>query len=300
MNTANTSTAIQFLPNLGQALRRAARWRLLLWWIVLTLLPTLVITMPVLRSLSAALDHSVHAAEWAQHWDVVMLSDLVALADAQQTALAGSGVASVLLLLLLIPLMNGIFIAAARSTVALRMGELLREGLRVYWRMFRLMLVALIPIAVAVLVLRLINKGMMNHAEHAILESDVDHLRWVALAGWAILFAIANATVDAARASLALEPERRSAIRAWWRGLKLVLRHPLRSAVLYLGITALAALGLAVALGLRLELRSASVVGLLLGLLISQLISAIIGWMHYARLYGMLELTRALKGAPAS
>jgi hypothetical protein len=160
-------------------------------------------------------------------------------------------------------------------------------------------LIALIPIALAVLLMRLIDKGLMHYGDTAILESQVEHLRWAALAGWTIVFAIANASVDAARASLALEPDRRSAIKAWWRGLKLVLRHPLRSAVLYLGVTALAAIVLLAMLGLRLELRNASLIGLVLGLLIAQLITATIAWMHYARLFGMLELTRALKPAPA-
>ena len=62
----------------------------------------------------------------------------------------------------------------------------------------------------------------------------------------------------------------------------------------------LAAVALIVALGLRLELRNASFIGLVLGLLIAQIMAAIIAWMHYARLFGMVELTRALKPAPAA
>jgi hypothetical protein len=296
----NTPAVIKFLPNLGPAMRRALQWRLLLWWVLLTLIPTLVLLLPPWQLLSARLDHTMLAVEWAQHWDFMMLADLARSFTMQQMALGASSSASVLLLLVLIPLMNGLFIAASRSATALRMGELLREGLRQYWRMFRLMLVALIPIGLAVLALRLINKSVMHYADRAVLESDVDHLKWAAMAGWAILFAIADASVDAARASLAFEPDRRSAIKAWWRGLKLVLRHPLRSVVLYLGVTALAALALAVALGVRLELRNASLVGLMLGLVIAQVITAIIAWMHYARLFGMLELTRAFKRAPAA
>jgi hypothetical protein len=296
----NTAASIPFLPNLGRALRHALQWRLLLWWVLLTAIPTLVVLTPLWQTLSSQLDHTIHATEWAQYWNVMALSDLVTVGTVEHTPLEGSVHASLEALLILIPLMNALFIAAARSASALHMGELLRQGLGQYWRMFRLMLVGLIPIALALWLLRLINKGVTHYGEAVILESDLDHVRWAALAGWAIVFAIASASVDAARASFALEPERRSAIKAWWRGLKLVLRHPLRSAVLYLGVTALAGVALAVVLGLRLQLRNASLIGWVLGLLIAQIITAIIGWMHYARLFGMLELTRALKPAPGS
>jgi hypothetical protein len=272
----------------------------LLWWLLLMLIPTLVILMPIWRLLSAQFDHTLHAADWAQHWNLVMLTDLGGVINAQQNPLAAAGNASALLLLLLIPVLNGLFIAASRSPTRLGMGELLREGLRHYWRMFRLMLFGLIPIAIALVVFRLLNKGVSNYGDHAVLSSQVSHLKWAATAVWLIVFAIANASVDAARASLALEPARRSAFLAWWRGLKLVLRHPLRSAVLYLGVTAIAAIALALVFILRLHLGSATFLGLILGLLIAQLLTAILAWMHYARQFGMLELTRALKGLPAT
>jgi hypothetical protein len=296
----NAPTGIKFLPNLGLALQRALQWRLLLWWVLLTLLPALALLLPVWNTLSSQLDHTLHSAEWAQHWDFMMMLDLATVMYRGQDVFAGSGRTAVLLLLVMIPLLNGLFIANSRSTAPMTMGELLREGLRYYWPMFRMMLIALIPLAIALVVIRLSNKGVSHYSEGAILQSDVDHVKWAAQALSLIVFALANASVDAGRASLALEPTRRSAFKAWWRGLKLVLRHPLRSVVLYLGITALAAVALMIALGLRVELSNASFIGLLLGLLIAQIMAAIIAWMHYARLFGMAELTRALKPAPAA
>jgi hypothetical protein len=303
MNTSDTSStavALKFLPNLGQAMRRALQWRLLLWWLVLMLIPTLVMLLPMWQLLSAQFDHTLHAADWAQRWDFVMLGDLVGVINAQQGLLAAAGNTSALLLVILIPLLNGLFIAASRSPKPLGMGEMLREGLRHYWRMLRLMIFGLIPIAIGLVVFRLLNKGVSNYAEHATLASQVDHWKWAATTVGVIVFAIANASVDAARASLALEPARRSAFLAWWRGLKLVLRHPLRSAVLYLGVTAIAAIALAILFILRFHLGSATFFGLVLGLLIAQILTVIVAWMHYARQFGMLELTRALKGLPAA
>lgn len=289
-----------FLPKLGRAMKQALQWRLLLWWVLLTLLPTLVVALPVWQMLSTLLDHTIHAAEWAQHWDMVMLIELGIAARPEMAALAGSGIASIVLLLVLIPLLNGLFIAASRSSTSLRMGELLQEGLRQYWRMLRLMLIALIPIGVSAVVMRLLGKSISHYSERATLASQVEHLRWAAIAFGAIVLALMNATVDAARASLALEPHRRSAFLAWWRGLKLVLRRPVRSAVLYLTITAIATIALAVMIGMRVRLHDTGLWGLILGLMIAQITTAIVAWMHYARLFGMLELTRALKPSGAA
>jgi MFS family permease len=296
----NASNSVRFLPNLGRALRAALQWRLLLWWVLLMLIPTVAALLPVWRWLGAQLDNSVHAGEWAHQFDIVMLYDLATLAMGAGTAFAGASTVGIVLLLVLIPLLNALFIAATRSATPMKMGELLREGLRYYWRMFRMMLMALLPVAIVILVARLCGKGLAHYSEHAVLESQVEHWKWAMYALLAVVFALANGTVDAARASLALEPARRSVVKAWWRGLKLIARHPLRSLVLYLGVTALAGVALAIALWLRLGLQSASFTGLLLGLLIAQLITAIFAWMHYARLFGMAELTRALVLKPAS
>src|SRR5580704_15835476 len=280
----NASNSVRFLPNLGRALRAALQWRLLLWWVLLMLIPTVAALLPVWRWLGAQLDNSVHAGEWAHQFDIVMLYDLATLAMGAGTAFAGASTVGIVLLLVLIPLLNALFIAATRSATPMKMGELLREGLRYYWRMFRMMLMALLPVAIVILVARLCGKGLAHYSEHAVLESQVEHWKWAMYALLAVVFALANGTVDAARASLALEPA----------------RHPLRRLVLYLGVTALAGVALAIALWLRLGLQSASFTGLLLGLLIAQLITAIFAWMHYARLFGMAELTRALVLKPAS
>src|ERR1700689_4693120 len=125
----NAPTGIKFLPNLGLALRRALQWRLLLWWVLLTLLPALALLLPAWNTLSSQFDHTVHSAEWAQHWDFMMMGDLAMVMATGQDVFAGSGRTAMLLLLAVIPLLNGLFIANSRSTAPMKMGELLREGL---------------------------------------------------------------------------------------------------------------------------------------------------------------------------
>ena len=224
-----------------------------------------------------------------------MIFDLGSVLESDMPAISGSAEMAALLLFILIPFLNGAFVASARTAAPVRLAELIRESLRQYGPMFRMMFMALLPLAIAGVVEWATMKGVKHYGEHAILASDVQHLKWVAIAVSLVVFAWADASIDAARASLALNPNKRSAIKAWWRGLKLVVVHPLRSLVLYVAVTAIAAILLALVAAFRLHMSATSFWGFLFALLITQLLVAVTAWMHYARLFGMLELTRALQ-----
>jgi hypothetical protein len=281
-----------FLPRFGHALRRALQWRLLLLWVLVTLIPASVVALPFGRIIFGQLDHSVHAGEWAQRFNIVMFADLMASIKTQSAALAGAEVGATVLLLLLIPFLNGLFVVSARAVAPLKMGDLIRGGLQQYGPMLRLSFMAVVPLGIALALGWAAMKGVGRYTEHAILETNVDHLKWAALGLSAVLFALADATVDAGRASLALSPGKRSAIKAWWRGLKLVLTHPLRSLVLFLGVTALAAVSVLAVNGVQAALHAATPSGFVWVFITTQVIVAIMAWMHFARLFAMLELTR--------
>jgi hypothetical protein len=285
----------QFFGLFRRALQRALQWRLLLLWAVITAVPTFMVALPVWRALAHRLDDCLRASEWSSQGNVVMFADLVGQLRETGAVQAGSGLAATLLMLALVPLLNGMFVAAARAPTTLGLGELVQAGLKHYGPMLRLMLLALAPLGVALGLGSLMIKGVARYGEFAVLEADVEHLRWLALALGALLFAGADASLDAGRACLALYPSRRSAIRAWWRGFGLVVNYPARSVGLYLGITAVAGCALTIAAWLRLELPSAGHAGFLAGLLLTQLIAAIIAWMHFARQFAMFELARAVR-----
>lgn len=289
-----------FLPRFGAALRAGVSWRLILLWILVTSISTACLGLPIGQILAQKLDHSVHAAEWAQRLDVLMIFDLGYAEQSELPAISGSAELTALLLFILIPLLNAAFVASARAVTPLRLGELIRQSLRQYGPMFRMMFMALLPLIIAGVVEWATMKGVKHYGEHAILAADVDHLKWAALAVSALVFVWANATIDAGRASLALHPDKRSAIKAWWRGLKLVVRHPLRSLALYIVITGIAAILLALIGAVRLHMSATSSWGFLLAVLVTQLLVAVTAWMHYARLFGMLELTRALHAAQST
>ena len=291
---------MRFLPKFGAALCAGLRWRLLLLWVLVTSISTACLALPIGQLLAQQLDHSIHAAEWAQRIRVLMIFDLGTALQSDLPAISGSAEMAALLLFILIPFLNGAFVASAQAAAPIRLGELIREALRQYGPMFRMMFMALLPLAIAGVVEWATMKGVKHYGDHAILASDVNHLKWAAIAVSAIVFAWANASLDAARASLALNPGKRSAIKAWWRGLKLVVRHPLRSLVMYVVITALAAVVLAVLGKLRLQMSATTLWGFLFALLVTQVLVAVTAWMHFARQFAMLELSRALQSAQAA
>jgi hypothetical protein len=283
-----------------RAMRAGSQWRLLLLWILIVSVPTAMLVLPIWRVVADQLDHSVHAAEWTSQWNLVMLADLGNRLAGASGALTGSDIAASLAFLGLMPLLNGLFIVASRAAATAKLGELIRGGLQEYGRMLRMMFLAIVPQGIALGVGFAASKGVRHYAEQAILESSVSHLKWAAFAAAGLLFVYANASVDAGRAFLALHPAKRSVIKAWWRGLKLVLAHPLRSLGPYVVITLAAGIALAAAAWLRVELPMASVPGMALGWLTTQLIVAISAWMHFARLFALVEVMRTANSAAES
>jgi len=294
MNHPATKNVLAILP---RAAARAAQWRPLLLLVLVGWVPTALLAVPLWRVMAENLDGSVHAAQWAQRVDVVMFADLIARMDLGSSALAGAGIAAAGLLLLLMPFQHAVLVTAARSDERLGLGELLHAGLREYGPMLRMVLVSLIPLGVALGAASLAFKGLGKYAQHAIVESDVDHLAWAidALAGLLLVFALAG--VEAGRARFALDPRKRSAFKAWWRGFKLVFFNPLGALGIFLGIS-VPALVAAAALALaRVEIGTASGPGFFAGWVLVQLLAAILVWAHFARLAGYFELTRAAQEA---
>ena len=278
---------------LGTGLARAFQWRLLLLWALGLLLPTLVATLPVHQVLGERLDHSVHVQSIAARLDMAwMIEALVPLAERAGAALNAAFLASLALALLLSPWLTGMVVASIRAGDTLRFGNLLQLGLREYGRMARMMLWSIVPLGLALA----IGGGVMawadKVAETAILASAADNAARIALVVLAVAFVLAHATVEAGRAVLAAEPSRRSAVKAWWRGVVLFARRPVAVLLVYLG-TMLVGEGLALAFGFaRTQVGAATPGGLVLGVLLVQLVVAAIAWGRVARLYGLSALAR--------
>jgi hypothetical protein len=108
-----------------------------------------------------------------------------------------------------------------------------------------------------------------------------------------VVFALVHATIDAGRALLANERRRRSAIVAWWGGVKLMVRRPFSLLGVYVAVTGIG-LGLAALLALaRLHVPALGAGGTAGAFLLTQLAVLVLGWMRSARLFAMMALVRA-------
>jgi hypothetical protein len=280
-------------PLLG-AMRAAMQWRLMLWWAVLLLLPTLAASLPVWQMLGANLDHSVHAAQLAGKLDMLAIADLMTSARERFAPAIGSGgIVALALTLLISPLLAGMTIHAARASRRPGFTDLLAGGAQEYARMFRMLVWSVVPLAIAGILAGIAFKVAGKAGESAILESDAERASHIAMIVAGVVFALVHATIDAGRALLANERRRRSAIVAWWGGVKLMVRRPFSLLGVYVVVTGIG-LGVAALLALaRLHVPALGAGGTAGAFLLTQLAVLVLGWMRSARLFAMMALVRA-------
>jgi hypothetical protein len=274
----------------------ALQWRLLLLWVLLLLLPVAMAALPLMQALGALLDHSTHAHAWARQFDAMMFGDVMQALGQQHATLHGALIASLLLVLLLQPWLNGMVVACGRAGRTLGFGSLLQGGLQEYGRMFRLLLWSLLPYAAAWELVQLCLGQADDRADLATLESQAmfaQHMAWW-LSG--VVIVIAQAWVESARAAFIADGGLRSATLAMLRGLGQVLRRPFSSLLSYLLITLLGFAMAAVFGWARAHTLAVGTHGLLLGFVLSQLIVATLGWMRMARLFALADIARSLGG----
>lgn len=270
----------------------ALQWRLLLMWMLGLLLPTAIVTLPVWRSLAAQLDHSLQVARIASGFDAMALTDALGNIGQHGAWFGGAGLGASAVALLLAPWLGGMVVASIRTGYPLGLAGLAGGGVREYGRMLRTLLWALVPLGVAIGLAGMALGFADRHTDGAILAAEVEQARDTALIVAAVLFVIAHASVEAGRGALAADPALRSAVRAWGRGVRLLLRRPLATLLVYLG-TALVGYGLAGGLGvLRLQASGGGWADVLVGVVLTQLVVAAVAWGRGARLYAMADLAR--------
>jgi hypothetical protein len=273
--------------------RGALQWRLLLWWSLLLLLPTVVATLPVWQMLSASLDHSPHAARLAERLDMIAFADLAGAArDRHAPALGAGGIVALVLTLLLSPLLSGMAVAAARAQQPSGFGALLADGMQWYARLARMLAWSIVPLGVAGLLGAAAYRLAGKVAETALLESDAERAAHLAMLATAALLVLAHATVDAGRAVLAGDHRRTSAVLAWWRGCGLLLRRPLALLGTYVIVTAIGLVAAGVLALARTRVPALGALGTIGAVGLAQLVVVVLGWMRAARLFALVALVR--------
>jgi hypothetical protein len=127
-----------------------------------------------------------------------------------------------------------------------------------------------------------------------VLESQAD--TYASLAHWVLLivFVLIQSIVESARAAFIADTTLRSATRALWRGIRQLVRRPLRTLLFYLVVT-LVGLILASVFGIaRIHVTAFGLFGFLFALVLSQLVVLVIGWMRTARLFALAEVARSV------
>ncbi len=286
----NTTTMPGTFATLRSALGRALQWRLWLLFAGASLLCALIAALPAWNWLASVLNHSVHVDAIAEGKAPALLLDALLARDAPIAVIGESVSIAAILMLLLSPLLAGATVAAARSRTRLGFGELLRGAVSEYGPMLRMLIWSIVPLGFALLAMTMIIGANEKAHEHAILASELDVGRNTGYAVGALLFVLAHASLEAGRGWLAADGRLRSALKAWWRGLKLLRRRPFAVLSVYLGTTAIGLLLAAALLLLRPYLGHGSVAALLLGLLLSSAVAIALAWSRIARLFGMQAL----------
>jgi hypothetical protein len=277
--------------NLKNAARAALQWRLLLIWLGAVLLPTLLLALPFWNALSGALDHSVRAPELARALDVAALTDVMSEMNRNAVAVQAGGLSAIVLALLLSPFLTGVITTAGRAQETARWRELFTGGVAEYPRMLRMLLWSIVPLGVAFALGGALAEAAEDYVQGATLAADAARWTMAANIATAILVLLANLTLDAGRAQLAIDRRRTSAVKAWWWGVKLLLRRPGAMlgayAVLTVGGLLLAAL-LAVA---RLQVQGSNGLLLAAAFVLAQLVALAVAWMRAARLFALMTVS---------
>lgn len=288
MNTTNRSLRARHA--VPRALAGALQWRLLLVWIATTLLCAVLAALPTWNWLSGLLNYSLQAQDIATGKAPALLVEALMAREAPMAILTGSIWANAILMLLLSPLLAGATVAAARSRAPLGFGDLLRGGIGEYGPMLRMLLWSAIPLGVAAMVLGGAMGANEKMHEHAILASDIERGRTIALAVGGLLLVLAHAGVEAGRGWLAADARLRSALTAWWRGMKLLCRRPLAVLSAYLVPTVCSLVLALVFVAVRQRIGAAGIGGFLLAMLLGCGIAGALAWGKAARLFAFRAL----------
>jgi hypothetical protein len=274
------------------AIEALRQWRLLLLWALFSLLPAILLALPLWRLLGASFDYSVQAPALAAELDLVAIGDIVNNTTRSGASVPLAALQALVLTLLLSPLLTGMVLSAARAPERPGFGALLAGGCQEYLRMARMLVVAVLPLGAAVLLGGAARGAADRYGEAATSASNAASAGLAATVVMALLLLLAHASIDAGRAVLALDRRRRSAFKAWWQGLRMLLRRPLAVLGAYLPLTIVGLL-LAAALTLgRVHLPRADGAGVIAAFILTQLIVLVLAWMRTARLFALVGVAR--------
>ncbi len=278
----------------GSALRRGAQWRYLVLFLALMLVPVGLSFVPTASFLGWLFDHSPRAPELVARLDSHAFMEVLGQMGepAAQGMFTGTH-AGLVLAALLAPALAGAAATLAHAPEGpLPLRALLAGTGKLYPRMFRMALVALLPLGIAGVVAGVTFHLAGKSGERAVVEAMSDRAMRIATVVSVLFFWLAHVTLETGRAHLAAQPERKSAFLAWWAGIRLLLRRPGKVFGLCLVTTVCGIGGAGLVMLLRNRLVQAGPGTIVLALLLSQLAVVTIAWGRSSRLAGLVLLVR--------
>ncbi|QWT20949.1 hypothetical protein KPL74_02805 [Bacillus sp. NP157] len=277
------------LSALGMGALGGVQWRVMLLWILVTLLPTAVVALPMWSLLDGMLGYSAHADSYAAHFDGLMFGDVMQGLGRDSSVTGMAFFAGIILTLAISPFLTGMVVATGRAGRSLSFGALLQGGATEYGRMLRLLLLSLVPYAIFAAAAHGMSSFASDKADAALLESSADTYAHIALGVSLLVFVIAQCIVESARAAYIADITLRSAFRALGRGFLQFIRRPFATLLVYVVITLVGAV-LAVLIASWRGHTTATGSGALVAFLIVQLGVVVVAWMRTARLLALSRL----------
>jgi hypothetical protein len=282
------------LAIIRRAMRRALQWRLLVVSSLVLFVAAAATLFPLAQLLGELFDHSPRWRELTA-LDSPTLMGLLKASSTPAFAQVGPAVKTSLILgMLFSPFLAGAALCVAEASARPNLSALVSGAAGYYGRLLRMQLAAIIPFGAAGALAAVAfawASGVSDRATSEAATHTSGRLAW-ALSVAAVF--VVQLVVDAGRARLVAEPERRSVLFALGAGLKLVVKRPLQALALGASSTVLSLAVAAVFLVIRQQLTQSSGAVVLLALVFAQLGVASIAWGHAARLCGLVEIAREL------
>ncbi|HEX8796161.1 MAG TPA: hypothetical protein VF765_34665 [Polyangiaceae bacterium] len=283
------------LQSWRSAFARGAQWRYLLVYVVGTLIPALVLCAPVHGFLEGLLNHSPRQGELVAQLDSAGFFEILRqlMSPEGPDLHAATHTMTLVALFLVGPGLAGAAAVVAERSTPLRLREILAGAGAYYPRMLRMLFVSILPLGIAIGLSAAILHFVHRAETHMVLETEAARDSLLAGIGVAVLVWLAMSTVEVGRAVLVAEPKRKSALLAWWRGVRFFARR-FPSVFGLCALTTLVTLAIAAALtALRLRLNVTGPALIAMEFVVAQGAVAVLGWGRSSRIAGLVAMLRA-------
>jgi hypothetical protein len=216
----------------GLLLRRQS----VLWWVfIVNLVCGALGTAPAMRALSQALGHSLAGKPLTNGFDLGTFIELLRLPDVNiMRSATGSYVFAFVFFVFMLFVTGGI-LETYRQDRKLSISEFFGASGLFFWRFVRLMLLSMIPFAIAGMIYQGLSKAADHIGERAIADQVGIFLFWLAVFVFLVMALKIRLWFDVAQVRAVAQSERRM-WRNLWRSLRILWGEPWRLFWIYFRI----------------------------------------------------------------